>query len=177
MTACGTCGTELRPESKFCNDCGAPVSTTTRPAEYKQVLSCSPMSCVRWTSHRSLIPDACATHGRALRPLCGRRPALRRHGEPVHRRRAHGGLRRAMALEDHAFRACLAALAYRRHESAFHRGQSARRHRSTASYWAELRRGHRRRNRLGHCRLHHNRRTGRHGATDGVGRAAGRSDA
>ena len=34
---CGSCGTELPPNSKFFNECGAPVATTTAPAEYKQV--------------------------------------------------------------------------------------------------------------------------------------------
>jgi len=34
---CGSCGTELLPNSKFCNDCGVPVTPATRSAEYKQV--------------------------------------------------------------------------------------------------------------------------------------------
>jgi adenylate cyclase len=34
---CGSCGTELPPNSKFCNECGAPVTQTTKSAEYKQV--------------------------------------------------------------------------------------------------------------------------------------------
>jgi class 3 adenylate cyclase len=34
---CGSCGTELPPNSKFCNKCGAAVATATTPAEYKQV--------------------------------------------------------------------------------------------------------------------------------------------
>ena len=34
---CGSCGTELPPRSKFCNECGAAVATATTPAEYKQV--------------------------------------------------------------------------------------------------------------------------------------------
>src|SRR6476646_10491475 len=34
---CGSCGAELPPNSKFCNECGAPVATATTPAEYKQV--------------------------------------------------------------------------------------------------------------------------------------------
>src|SRR5260370_7130983 len=34
---CGSCGTELPPNSKFCKECGAPVATATTPAEYKQV--------------------------------------------------------------------------------------------------------------------------------------------
>jgi zinc-ribbon domain len=34
---CGSCGTELPSNSKFCNECGAAVATATTPAEYKQV--------------------------------------------------------------------------------------------------------------------------------------------
>ena len=34
---CGPCGTELPPNSRFCNECGATVATATTPAEYKQV--------------------------------------------------------------------------------------------------------------------------------------------
>jgi len=34
---CGSCGTELPPNSKFCNECGAPVTEVSRSAEYKQV--------------------------------------------------------------------------------------------------------------------------------------------
>jgi adenylate cyclase len=34
---CGSCGTELPPNAKFCNECGAAVATATTPAEYKQV--------------------------------------------------------------------------------------------------------------------------------------------
>jgi uncharacterized OB-fold protein len=35
--SCGSCGTELSPNSKFCNECGAPVAQASRSAEYKQV--------------------------------------------------------------------------------------------------------------------------------------------
>ena len=34
---CGSCGTELPPNSKFCNECGAPVTEVSPSAEYKQV--------------------------------------------------------------------------------------------------------------------------------------------
>jgi adenylate cyclase len=34
---CGSCGRELPPNSKFCNECGAAVATAATPAEYKQV--------------------------------------------------------------------------------------------------------------------------------------------
>jgi zinc-ribbon domain len=33
---CGSCGTELPPNSKFCNECGAAVATATTPAERAQ---------------------------------------------------------------------------------------------------------------------------------------------
>ena len=34
---CGSCGTELPPDSRFCNKCGAPVRPAATAAEYKQV--------------------------------------------------------------------------------------------------------------------------------------------
>jgi class 3 adenylate cyclase len=34
---CGSCGIELPPNSKFCNECGTPLTHATRAAEYKQV--------------------------------------------------------------------------------------------------------------------------------------------
>jgi len=34
---CASCGTELAPNSKFCNECGAAVTPAAKPAEYKQV--------------------------------------------------------------------------------------------------------------------------------------------
>jgi class 3 adenylate cyclase len=37
MTVCGSCSTELPPNSKFCNECGASVAIATTPADYKQV--------------------------------------------------------------------------------------------------------------------------------------------
>src|SRR5262249_49806954 len=35
--ACVACGTELPPNSKFCNECGSPIAGPGAPAEYKQV--------------------------------------------------------------------------------------------------------------------------------------------
>ena len=34
---CGSCGTELPPDSRFCNPCGAPITPAATSAEYKQV--------------------------------------------------------------------------------------------------------------------------------------------
>src|SRR5690242_17225842 len=35
--SCASCGSEPPPNSKFCNECGAPVTQVSRSAEYKQV--------------------------------------------------------------------------------------------------------------------------------------------
>jgi len=35
--SCASCGTVLPRNSKFCNECGAPVTQVSRSAEYKQV--------------------------------------------------------------------------------------------------------------------------------------------
>jgi class 3 adenylate cyclase len=34
---CESCGTELPPDSRFCNKCGAPITPAATSAEYKQV--------------------------------------------------------------------------------------------------------------------------------------------
>ena len=34
---CGSCGIELGANARFCSQCGAPTTTATTPAEYKQV--------------------------------------------------------------------------------------------------------------------------------------------
>ena len=35
--ACGSCGTGLRENAKFCDECGAPMAVSVDTAEYKQV--------------------------------------------------------------------------------------------------------------------------------------------
>ena len=35
--ACLTCGAELQPSAKFCDECGSPIAVSSTPAEYKQV--------------------------------------------------------------------------------------------------------------------------------------------
>ena len=37
VVACATCGTQLRPNAKFCDECGAATTASPRLAEYKQV--------------------------------------------------------------------------------------------------------------------------------------------
>jgi zinc-ribbon domain len=43
MTAevvCGSCGTRLRDNARFCDECGAPTAISADAAEYKQVQIC-----------------------------------------------------------------------------------------------------------------------------------------
>jgi hypothetical protein len=35
--SCNSCGTQLGGTAKFCSECGTPVASPTRSAEYKQV--------------------------------------------------------------------------------------------------------------------------------------------
>lgn len=35
--ACGSCGTGLRENAKFCDECGSPTAVSADPAQYKQV--------------------------------------------------------------------------------------------------------------------------------------------
>ena len=108
---CGSCGSELPPKSKFCNECGAAVAPAPTPAEYKQVT-------VLFADVVHSMDIATTLDMERLREIMT---------ELVERSAAvvdgYGGTAEStgdgvmaifgapMALEDHAFRACLAALA------------------------------------------------------------------
>jgi class 3 adenylate cyclase len=108
---CGSCGTELPPDSKFCNECGAAVATATTPAEYKQVT-------VLFADVVHSMDIAAAVGAERLREimteLVDRATAVvRRYGGTVDKFTGDGIMAvfgAPTALEDHAFRACLAAL-------------------------------------------------------------------
>ena len=108
---CGSCGTELPPTSKFCNECGAAVATATTPAEYKQVT-------VLFADVVHSMDIAAAVGPERLREimteLVNRASAVvQRYGGTVDKFTGDGIMAvfgAPMALEDHAFRACLAAL-------------------------------------------------------------------
>ena len=109
--SCGSCGTELRPGDKFCNECAAPVTQATQSAEYKQVT-------VLFADVVRSMDIAAALDVERLREvmteLVERSAAvLRRYGGTVEY--TGDGVMAIFgapaALEDHAFRACLAALA------------------------------------------------------------------
>ena len=87
---CGSCGAELRANSKFYNECGAAVATATTPAEYKQVT-------VLFADVVHSMDIASAVGAERLREIMAgrvnpRRPA-RRHG----RRRERAGPSRPRA--------------------------------------------------------------------------------
>jgi class 3 adenylate cyclase len=112
MRACGSCGTGLRDSARFCDECGSPIATSAEAAaKYKQVT-------VLFADVVRSMDIAAALDIERLREimteLVERSAALaRRYGGTVD----YNGdgvmalFGAPIALEDHAFRACLAALA------------------------------------------------------------------
>jgi adenylate cyclase len=111
MTACGTCNVELRPAAKFCDECGAPVSSVARSAEYKQVT-------VLFADVVHSMNIATAVGPERLREIMTElveraTDVVTRYGGTVNQFTGDGLMAvfgAPLALEDHAFRACLAAL-------------------------------------------------------------------
>jgi class 3 adenylate cyclase len=108
---CGLCGTELPPNSKFCNECGAPVTQVSRSAEYKQVT-------VLFADVVHSMDIAVAVGPERLREIMAElvscaSSVVQRYGGTVGSFTGDGVMAvfgAPTALEDHAFRACLAAL-------------------------------------------------------------------
>src|SRR5277367_2978030 len=108
---CGSCGTELPPNSKFCNECGAAIATATTPAEFKQVT-------VLFADVVHSMDIAAAVGAERLREimadLADRCAAVvQRYGGTVDKFTGDGIMAifgAPVAMEDHAVRACLAAL-------------------------------------------------------------------
>jgi adenylate cyclase len=109
--ACVTCGTELRANAKFCDECGAAVSAGAEPAEYKQVTvlfadvvhSMDIAAALDMERLREVMTELVARSAAVLRRYGG---TVEYNGDGV---MAIFGA--PVALEDHAFRACVAALA------------------------------------------------------------------
>jgi len=108
---CGSCGTELPPDSRFCNKCGAPVEPATTAAEYKQVT-------VLFADVVHSMDIAAAVGAERLREimsdLLDRSTAVvKRYGGALSQFTGDGIMAvfgAPITLEDHAVRACLAAL-------------------------------------------------------------------
>jgi class 3 adenylate cyclase len=108
---CGSCGTELSDKAKFCSECGAAVTSAAKPAEYKQVT-------VLFADVVHSMDIAAAVGAERLREimteLADRCAAVvKRYGGTVDKFTGDGIMAvfgAPVALEDHAVRACLAAL-------------------------------------------------------------------
>ena len=113
---CRSCGTGLRENAKFCDECGAPAAVPVDAAKYKQVT-------VLFADVVRSMDIAAALDAERLREvmtdLVERSAALVRRYSGTVEYTGDGVMAlfgAPIALEDHAFRACLAALAI--HEEA-----------------------------------------------------------
>ncbi|HUO36800.1 MAG TPA: adenylate/guanylate cyclase domain-containing protein, partial [Mycobacterium sp.] len=110
-TTCRACGSEAREGARFCDSCGAPVAERDTHAEYKQVTVlfadvvhsmdiAAAVGAERLREIMAALADRCATvahrYGSSVAQFTGD-GIMAVFGAPV-------------ALEDHAVRACLAAL-------------------------------------------------------------------
>jgi adenylate cyclase len=108
---CGSCGSQLGTTAKFCSECGTPVATAIRSAEYKQVT-------VLFADVVHSMDIAAAVGAERLREiladLADRCAAVvKRYGGTVDKFTGDGIMAvfgAPVALEDHAIRACLAAM-------------------------------------------------------------------
>jgi len=108
---CRACGTELRPGARFCDACGAPAQDAREQPEFKQVT-------VLFADVVNSLAMASTLGAERLREIMadvfGRAATItRRYGGTVDKFTGDGIMAlfgAPVALEDHAFRACLAAL-------------------------------------------------------------------
>jgi class 3 adenylate cyclase len=110
-TACRTCGTQPRQDARFCDGCGAPITEHNTHAEFKQVTvlfadvvhSMDIAATVGSERLREIMTEL-VTHTAAV---------VKRYGGTVDKFTGDGIMAvfgAPAALEDHAIRACLAAL-------------------------------------------------------------------
>ena len=111
VAACRTCGTEPRENARFCHGCGSPVNYGDTRAEYKQVT-------VLFADVVHSMDIAAAVGAERLREIMtelvtNAAGVVQRYGGTVDKFTGEGVMAvfgAPVALEDHALRACLAAL-------------------------------------------------------------------
>ena len=110
--ACGSCGTDLRENAKFCDECGAPTAVSGDTAEYKQVTAL--FADVVRSMHIAAAVDV-ERFREIMTELVERSAAVvQLYGGGSVEYTGDGLMAlfgAPVALEDHAFRGCLAALA------------------------------------------------------------------
>ena len=110
--ACGSCGTGLRENAKFCDECGAPTAVSGDTAKYKQVTvlfadvvrSMDIAAALEMERYREIMTELVERSAAVVQRYGG--GTVESTGDGV---MAMFGA--PIALEDHAFRGCLAALA------------------------------------------------------------------
>ena len=108
---CGSCGTQVSATAKFCGECGAPIALPHKTAEYKQVT-------VLFADVVHSMDIAAAVGAERLREIMTELVThaggvVQRYGGTVDKFTGDGIMAvfgAPAALEDHALRACLAAL-------------------------------------------------------------------
>src|SRR5712672_1477712 len=111
VTACRACGTELLENARFCHGCGSPVAAADTRAEYKQVT-------VLFADVVHSMEIAAAVGAERLREIMSElldrsTAVVKRYGGTLSQFTGDGIMAvfgAPITLEDHAVRACLAAL-------------------------------------------------------------------
>src|ERR1700681_113039 len=122
-TACRTCGTEPPDGARFCDGCGAPVTEHDTHAEYKQVT-------VLFADVVHSMDIAAAVGAERLREIMSElldrcTAVVKRYGGTLSQFTGDGIMAvfgAPVALEDHAVRACLAALGIQQEAKRLHAG-------------------------------------------------------
>jgi class 3 adenylate cyclase len=110
--ACGSCGTGLREKAKFCDECGTPTAVLGDTVEYKQVTvlfadvvhSMDLAAALEMERYREVMTELVERSAAVVQRYGG--GTVESTGDGV-----MGIFGAPIALEDHAFRGCLAALA------------------------------------------------------------------